>query len=570
MGEVFSAEKARFLVSGRHALALGGPGSGKTHIALTKARTEIRRGMLLPGQKVLFLSFARSTVARIAEKSVDIVSSAERTSLELNTYHAFAWGLLRAHAYLLNGQTGIRLLSPPEAAAHLTDIDSERQGAEKTRLFAEEGRLHFDLFAGLVSQLLSGSNRLAAIYADAYPIVILDEFQDTNAEEWAMIQQLGRRARLIALADPEQRIYEFRGADPRRIREFLDTFDAEGFDFSSENHRSNGTDIVAFGNDLLRGANKGQQYGHVKVVAYGFIGGKSPLFLAKCTVLEALRRLKHASDSSLAVLVPSKRLMLELSDYLSAGMDGLPPISHDVSMDAEPPALAACVIAALLEGGHADTTIRATLEAVCSHIRGRRGGRVTPKSELDLAGALTKYLRTGSITGSMRIRTVAEVRRIAAKREQTEMTGDPSEDWLCLRSMLEDSSATALTQVASDAKYLRLLHRGSALRTNLGALWRAQGSYRGAADAVRNALVQEHFAAAQSNWRGVHLMTIHKSKGKEFDEVVIYDGLYHRIARDPQDDRSTAQDLLALRVAVTRAIRRVSILTPKKARCPFL
>lgn len=50
--------------------------------------------------------------------------------------------------------------------------------------------------------------------------------------------------------------------------------------------------------------------------------------------------------------------------------------------------------------------------------------------------------------------------------------------------------------------------------------------------------MQEHFAAGQKDWRGIHLMTIHKSKGKEFDEVIIYDGLFQRIAKAPQDPKS--------------------------------
>jgi len=570
MSEDWSAEKLRFLASEGNALALGGPGAGKTHVALVRARNAIRDGVLKPGQKILFLSFARPTVARIVEKASELISRDELPHLEISTYHGFAWTILRSHAYLLNGKTTIQLLPPPEAAAHLTDIAKDRHEVEKRRLFADEGKLHFDLFAGLVAELFKGSSRLAAIYADAYPIVILDEFQDTNADEWAMIQQLGRRSRLIALADPEQRIYEFRGADPRRLQEFLDAFKAESFDFTGENHRSTGTDITTYGNDLLRGKNKGKKYEHVKVHGYGFLAGKSPFFSAKVVVLKALKRLKDLPDNSIAILVPSKRLMLELSSYLSSAADGLPELMHEVAMDAEPPALSACVIAALMEGGTVDEVTSRVLSTLHSHIRGRRGGRVTPQGELDLAGALNSFLMTGKVTGSKRKLIVSEAQRIASEREQMVMTGDPAEDWLRLRHVLQGSEAAALRQVATDAKFLRLLHRGSVLRTDLGELWRAQGDYRGAEEAVRNALAQEHFSSSHKDWRGIHLMTIHKSKGKEFDEVVIYDGLYHRILRNPKDDKAAAQDLLALRVAVTRAIRRASILTPKKSPCPFL
>lgn len=570
MTAVWSDQKRGFLACTGHALALGGPGAGKTHVALVKARDEIRSGILKPGQKILFLSFARPTVARIIEKASDLISREDLQQLEVSTYHGFAWSILRSHAYLLNGRPSLQLLPPPEAAAHLTDIDKIHHDAEKRRLFEQEGRLHFDLFASLVGELFSRSGRLSAIFSDSYPIVILDEFQDTNSDEWALIQQLGKRSRLIALADPEQRIYEFRGADPRRVGDFLETFQANHFDFVGENHRSSGTDIATYGNDLLTGANKDKAYQQVKVTRYGFMYGKSLHFSAKAAVYSALARLKNVPDKSIAILVPSKRLMLEFSDYLSSAADGLPELHHDVAMDAEPPALAAGVIATLLEGGTASDVASRMLGALHSHIRGRRGGKPTPQTELDLAGALSGFLSTGKVRGAKRQLIVSEVQRISALRQQLQLTGDPAEDWLHLRGLLASSPAEALRQVATDARYLRLLHRGSALRTNLGALWRAQGGYKGAEEAVRSALMQEHFAAAQKDWRGIHLMTIHKSKGKEFDEVIIYDGMFQRIAKAPQDPKTCAQDLLALRVGVTRAIRRTSILTPKRDSCPFL
>ncbi|MCH5573218.1 UvrD-helicase domain-containing protein [Pseudomonas syringae] len=570
MIEAWSDQKRDFLACTGHALALGGPGSGKTHVALVKARDEIRSGILKPSQKILFLSFARPTVARIIEKASELISREDLKQLEVSTYHGFAWSILRSHAYLLNGRSSLKLMPPPEAAAHLTDIDKTQREAEKRRLFEQEGRLHFDLFASLVSELFSRSDRLGAIFSDTYPIIIFDEFQDTNSDEWALVKQLGIRSRLIALADPEQRIYEFRGAEPKRVGDFLEVFGAAHFDFAGENHRSSGTDIATYGNDLLTGANKGKTYKQVKIVHYNFMYGKNLHFSAKAAVCSALGRLKNIPNKSIAILVPSRRLMLELSDYLSSSADGLPELHHDVAMDAEPPALAAGVIAILLVGGAPNDVASRLIGALHTHIRGRRGGRPTPQAELDLAGALTGFIASGKIRGTKRQQIVSEVQRISELRRHLQLSGDPSQDWLQLSSLLASSTADALRQVAMDARYLRLLHRGSVLRANLGALWRAQGGYNGAEEAVRSALLQEHFAAAQKDWRGIHLMTIHKSKGKEFDEVIVYDGLYQRIAKAPQDPKNNAQDLLALRVGVTRAIRRTTIVTPKRDSCPFL
>jgi DNA helicase-2/ATP-dependent DNA helicase PcrA len=164
----WSDEKARFLASHGHVLALGGPGSGKTHVSLVKAQELIRSGMLRDGRRILFLSFARTTVARILEKAGDLVSNDELRFLEINTYHSFVWNILKSHAYLLNGKRRVSLLPPPEAAAHLAGIDKAQHDAEKVRLFYEEGRLHFDMFARLGAAILSGSSRLAHIYSSAY------------------------------------------------------------------------------------------------------------------------------------------------------------------------------------------------------------------------------------------------------------------------------------------------------------------------------------------------------------------------------------------------------------------
>lgn len=66
-------------------------------------------------------------------------------------------------------------------------------------------------------------------------------------------------------------------------------------------------------------------------------------------------------------------------------------------------------------------------------------------------------------------------------------------------------------------------------------------------------------------------MTIHKSKGKEFDEVIIYEGSHQgRIVRASASEREIAQARLTLRVAVTRAMKRATILTPKNNVCVFL
>jgi DNA helicase II / ATP-dependent DNA helicase PcrA len=61
------SERQRILETAGHLLVRGGAGSGKTTISLLKASRDLQRGILGHDGKALFLSFARATVARVAE-----------------------------------------------------------------------------------------------------------------------------------------------------------------------------------------------------------------------------------------------------------------------------------------------------------------------------------------------------------------------------------------------------------------------------------------------------------------------------------------------------------------------
>lgn len=576
-----SLEKQQVLKTTGNLLILGGPGSGKTTIALLKADHDVHAGLLKRGQKVLFLSFARATVARVKQCAGEIVSAKAEQQLEIGTYHGFAWTLLRSHGYLLNAKRGLRLISPHDAAARFAELsaDGPEREIEMRRMFAEEGVLHFDLFANCAADLLHRSKTLARIITDAYPIIVLDEFQDTNSSEWRMIQALGSRSTLIALADPDQRIYEFRGADPKRIGEFVDLYKPTTFDFGLENNRSNGTDIGAFGNDLLNGANIGKAYQNVSVLRYRVLRGEGMHIDLKIRVLQALIKLQQSKGKewALAVLVPTNQLMMDVSDYLSreqrlTGNRTLPALQHDVAFDASGPSLAAGLIAVAMERGSSAAEIRSRLLlGLRDHIRGRKGNESPGPKQLALASAMESFVSTGSVRGSARRALIDECSRIAEELHGLEFLGDPGKDWLTVRYLFERSNEETLTRVAQDATYLRLLHRSSLLRSRLGELWRNTGCYRGAEAAVRDALLQEHFSNAIKDWKGVHVMTIHKSKGKEFDEVIIYEGAYkHRIVYPNESEQKMLQKRRNLRVAVTRAKRHTTVMTPERDPCIFL
>ena len=225
-----------------HQLVTGGPGSGKTTVSILKAAQSAERD-LRPGQKILFLSFARPTVSRIIEaiEYEQQIPHDQKKRIDVETYHSFFWRILRAHGYLVGLPRRLIILTPPNEAIALSTIrngyaansklsepeKAEKQKKEATelqRLACEEGRVCFDLFALYTGDILHGSERIRKLIATMYPVVILDEFQDTNAEQWRVAQALGEHSTLLALADPEQRIYDWIGADHERLNHFRASF----------------------------------------------------------------------------------------------------------------------------------------------------------------------------------------------------------------------------------------------------------------------------------------------------------------------------------------------------------
>jgi DNA helicase II / ATP-dependent DNA helicase PcrA len=261
-----------------HALVMGGPGSGKTTIALKKAVVRIEAGMM-PGQSVLFLSFSRAAVARVAEATKLEVPKAQRGMLSMQTFHSFFWGLLSAHAYLLGVPKSLHILLPADEQARYGTIKKKNRNlenpewvswlSERERLFREEGKIAFDLFAANAAELLQRSGHVRRLVAQRYPLIIVDEAQDTDANAWRCIELIAPLAQIVCLADLQQQIFDYLpGVGPERIVSIKASLNPLEIDLGSENHRSGDTEIAVFAQDILFGKVRGSPYAGISSFSY--------------------------------------------------------------------------------------------------------------------------------------------------------------------------------------------------------------------------------------------------------------------------------------------------------------
>ncbi|MFG1704068.1 ATP-dependent helicase [Nonomuraea sp. M3C6] len=263
-------------------LVLAGPGTGKTTTIVESVVDRIERRGFDP-ERVLILTFSRKAAGELRERVTGRLRRTTRTPLSL-TFHSYAYTLLRRES-VLAGKAPPRLLTGPEQLLEIRrllhgELENGAPGWPlslreplKTRGFAEElrdflsranergldgdrlvalGRQHgrsdwvaagrfaeryqdrFDLdpeetydyaeLIGAASALLARPDVRERERA-AHDVVFVDEYQDTDpAQELLLAQLAGDGRDLVAVGDPDQSIYGFRGADVQGVMKFPERF----------------------------------------------------------------------------------------------------------------------------------------------------------------------------------------------------------------------------------------------------------------------------------------------------------------------------------------------------------
>ncbi|HXG59466.1 MAG TPA: UvrD-helicase domain-containing protein, partial [Thermoanaerobaculia bacterium] len=122
--------------------------------------------------------------------------------------------------------------------------------AEIYRLYQKRLRefdaMDFDDLIGRYVELLEQNDDIRSELHDRFRHLLIDEYQDTNKAQYALIKLLaGKEGNVVAVGDEDQSIYRFRGANIRNILNFEHDFPGAKIVKLEQNYRSTGNILDA-------------------------------------------------------------------------------------------------------------------------------------------------------------------------------------------------------------------------------------------------------------------------------------------------------------------------------------
>ncbi len=310
-------QRAAVVHSGAPLLVVAGAGSGKTRVLARRIAWLIGERGAHPGS-ILAITFTNKAAAEMKERVASLVGNRARV-MWVSTFHSACVRILRKEITVLNrGETGFkssfsiydsadskRLMTlvakdlgldpkrhPPNVllnwmSNHKNELrDAEeatreaRNGFEEAsaaaytayqRRLREANALDFDDLIMTTVHLFQAFPDVRESYRRRFRHVLVDEYQDTNHAQYALIHQLcadnpedvdpeAERvppSELMVVGDADQSIYAFRGANIRNILDFEQDFPNASSILLEQNYRSTQT-ILNAANAVI-GHNKGRK-----------------------------------------------------------------------------------------------------------------------------------------------------------------------------------------------------------------------------------------------------------------------------------------------------------------------
>ncbi|PKK98896.1 MAG: hypothetical protein CVV57_05280 [Tenericutes bacterium HGW-Tenericutes-2] len=223
---------------------LAGAGSGKTRVVVERIKYLISQGVM--PDKILAITFTRKASFEMKERI-------DNKEVHVHTFHQFCY--LKLIDYYKESFKLANEEIEPFSREELLEISKHKNNlylSKRPKKFIEyqnylkkNGLKDFDdLILGVYFKI-KGKN-----HAFSYQYIFIDEFQDTNHLQYSLLKELIKKdTKVLAVGDPDQSIYRFRGADSKIIFLYVKDYHAKLYTLST-NYRSRRT-ILEHANRLI-------------------------------------------------------------------------------------------------------------------------------------------------------------------------------------------------------------------------------------------------------------------------------------------------------------------------------
>ncbi len=356
-------------------LVIAGAGSGKTRVLTYKIAHLLSRGMA--PWNILALTFTNKAAREMKERIGKLVGAEHARYLNMGTFHSVFARILRSEAAAIGYNSSFTIydrndsISLIKAIIKEKKLDKERYVAativnritmakndlilpqkyaastqlvvddtkrnmpmikdvymEYSRRCIQANAMDFDDLLLYMYVLLKDKEEIRKKYVEKFKYVLVDEYQDTNRAQQAIVWLLTKeRQNICVVGDDAQSIYSFRGANIGNILNFTSLYkNARSFKLE-QNYRST-QNIVLAANSLIR-HNQHQipkdtfshnEQGNKLIIKTTDNDQKEAAVV--CADIERIRRQDHCAYDKFAILYRTNAQSRRFEEQMSK--DGIP------------------------------------------------------------------------------------------------------------------------------------------------------------------------------------------------------------------------------------------------------
>jgi DNA helicase-2/ATP-dependent DNA helicase PcrA len=286
------AQREAVLTTEGPLLVIAGAGSGKTRV-LTYRVAHLLSAVGVKPNEILAITFTNKAAQEMKERVEHQLGPVAR-AIWIMTFHSACGRILRREAQRLGYRSNFtiydsadqvrlvkacleelerdpkrfvprgihsqismaknQLIGPDEYAARVASFYDQTvadvYSLYQRKLFASNA-VDFDDMLMLTVDVLQRFPEAREKWSKAFRYVLVDEYQDTNHAQYVLLKLIaGEHRNLMAVGDPDQSIYAFRGADIRNILEFERDFPNTKVIPLEQNYRSTNA-ILQAANELI-------------------------------------------------------------------------------------------------------------------------------------------------------------------------------------------------------------------------------------------------------------------------------------------------------------------------------